>query len=135
MDLSPYVAQLRKDLASAASAGDEETRRAATLLAGAVEPAVRLALMNALSDLAAEVTSNLDDHVVDVRISGRDVNVVVTPVGGPATESAEHPESAPPPPPPRPRPPPRVTSAGSPCDCSTRSSPRPSRPPRRRASR
>ncbi|AUS80213.1 toxin-antitoxin system HicB family antitoxin [Actinoalloteichus sp. AHMU CJ021] len=105
MDLSPYVAQLRKDLASAASAGDEETRRAATLLAGAVEPAVRLALMNALSDLAAEVTSNLDDHVVDVRISGRDVNVVVTPVGGPATESAEHPESAPPPPPPPPPPP------------------------------
>ncbi|WP_016699493.1 toxin-antitoxin system HicB family antitoxin [Actinoalloteichus spitiensis] len=102
MDLSPYVAQLRKDLASAASAGDEETKRAATLLAGAVEPAIRLALMNALSDLAAEVTSNLDDHVVDLRISGRDVTVVVTPVGGPPRESTEHPKSAPPPPPPPP---------------------------------
>ena len=34
--------------------------------------------MNALSDLAAEVTASLDDHVVDVRLDGRDVRVVVS---------------------------------------------------------
>jgi hypothetical protein len=78
MDLTPYIASLREDLVTAASAGDENTRRAAEVLAAALEPAARLAIMNALSDLAAEVTASLDDHVVDVRLAGRDVQVVVT---------------------------------------------------------
>ena len=72
---------LREDLATAASAGDENTRRTAAVLAAALEPAARLAIMNALSDLAAEVTASLDDHVVDVRLDGRDVQVVVTGTG------------------------------------------------------
>ncbi|MFC4856307.1 toxin-antitoxin system HicB family antitoxin [Actinophytocola glycyrrhizae] len=78
MDLTPYIASLREDLATAASAGDESTRRTAEVLAAALEPAARLAIMNALSDLAAEVTAAQEDHVVDVRLSGRDVQVVVT---------------------------------------------------------
>jgi hypothetical protein len=88
MDLSKYVSQLREDLASAAAAGDEETRRTAALLGAAIEPSARLALMNALSDLAAEVTAALHDHVVDVRLDGRDVRVVVSadPDAEPATE-------------------------------------------------
>jgi hypothetical protein len=83
MDLTPYLESLREDLATTASAGDEQTRRAAAVLSAALEPAARLAIMNALSDLAAEVTAALDDHVVDVRLAGRDVQVVVT-----ATRSA-----------------------------------------------
>lgn len=79
MDLTPYIASLREDLATAASAGDDNTRRTAEVLAAALEPAARLAIMNALSDLAAEVTAAQEDHVVDVRLSGRDVQVVVTP--------------------------------------------------------
>lgn len=79
MDLTPYIASLREDLATAASAGDENTRRTAEVLAAALEPAARLAIMNALSDLAAEVTAAQEDNVVDVRLSGRDVEVVVTP--------------------------------------------------------
>ncbi|WP_433263826.1 toxin-antitoxin system HicB family antitoxin [Actinosynnema sp. CS-041913] len=78
MDLSPYIAQLREDLATAASAGTEDTRRTAAVLSAALEPAARLALMNALSDLAAEVTVALDGPVVEVRLDGRDVQVVVT---------------------------------------------------------
>jgi hypothetical protein len=93
MDLSQYVTQLREDLASAAAAGDEQTRRTAGLLGAAIEPAARLALMNALSDLAAEVTAALGDRVVEVRLDGRDVRVAVT--GEPAAE-------APPPEAPRP---------------------------------
>jgi hypothetical protein len=53
MDLSTYVTQLREDLASAAAAGDEQTQRTGALLGAAIEPAARLALMNALADLAA----------------------------------------------------------------------------------
>jgi hypothetical protein len=86
MDLSQYVTQLREDLASAAAAGDEQTRRTAALLGAAIEPAARLALMNALSDLAAEVTAALPDRVVEVRLDGRDVRVAVT--ADPATEPA-----------------------------------------------
>jgi HicB family len=78
MDLSKYVTQLREDLASAAAAGDEQTQRTAALLGAAVEPAARLALMNALSDLAAEVTAALPDRVVEVRLDGRDVRVSVS---------------------------------------------------------
>jgi hypothetical protein len=77
MDLTPYVTALRDDLAAAASVGDEQTARAGTALAGALEPAVRLALMNALSDLAAEVTEHLDDHTVSLRLRGREVDVAV----------------------------------------------------------
>src|SRR5829696_349627 len=92
MDLSPYIATLREDLKAAASAGDEHTVRTATVLAAAMESAARLAIMNALSDLAAEVTAALEDRVVEVRLDGRDVRVAVS--GAPAPPGA-----APPPPP------------------------------------
>lgn len=77
MDLTPYVASLRDDLAAAAAVGDEATTRAGSSLAAALEPAVRLALMNALSDLAGEVSDQLDDRTVSLRLSGREVRVVV----------------------------------------------------------
>ena len=92
MDLTPYITSLREDLTATASAGDDQTRRTAAVLSAALEPAVRLALMNALADLAAEVTTQLPGHVVEVRLDGRDVRVVVT-----GTSSDR--ESAPPPPP------------------------------------
>src|SRR4051812_12115995 len=97
MDLSQYVQQLREDLASAAAAGDEQTQRTAALLGAAIEPAARLAIMNALSDLAAEVTATLGDRVVEVRLDGRDVRVAVTgePAGEPEPEPEPRPTSGP----------------------------------------
>ncbi|QRP48720.1 toxin-antitoxin system HicB family antitoxin [Amycolatopsis sp. FDAARGOS 1241] len=99
MDLTPYIANLREDLANTASAGDEQTRRAAALLSSALEPAARLTLMNALADLAAEVTAALPGQVVDVRLDGRDVRVVVTGAAEPAGPARpEPPRNAPVPP-------------------------------------
>src|SRR5690242_14269551 len=98
MDLTPYIASLREALTTTASAGDEHTRRTAAVLAAALEPAVRLTLMTALSDLAAEVTAALEDQVVEVRLSGREVQVVVTDTSRPRREE----QSTPPPPPPPP---------------------------------
>jgi hypothetical protein len=107
MDLTPYITNLREDLTATASAGDEQTRRAAALLSGAIEPAVRLALMNALADLAAEVTASLPDHVVEVRLDGRDVRVVVT-----GSSSGEEPRRPEPPQPPQPPTPPSPFDGG-----------------------
>ena len=87
MDLTPYVAQLRDDLAAAAAAGDEQTRRTAALLGSAIEPAARLAIMNALSDLASEATAGLGDRSVEVRLHGREVRVSVS---GSATSEDPH---------------------------------------------
>ena len=92
MDLSQYVNQLRDDLAAAAGAGDEQTRQTADRLGTALEPAARLALMNALADLAAEVTTALGDRVVEVRLDGRDIRVAVS--GEPTPEPAPEPEPA-----------------------------------------
>jgi hypothetical protein len=87
MDLTPYLSQLREDLTTAASAGDEQTRHTAAVLGAALEPAARLAMMNALSDLAAEVTAALDDRVVEVRLDGRDVRVAVSSPSGTGPEA------------------------------------------------
>jgi hypothetical protein len=97
MDLTPYTASLREDLATAASAGDDQTRRTAAVLSAALEPAARLAIMNALSDLAAEVTASLEDRVVEVRLDGRDVRVVVT-CTNPHDHGPDHRDVPPPPP-------------------------------------
>src|SRR5689334_2056656 len=93
MDLSTYVTQLREDLASAAAAGDEQTQRTGALLGAAIEPAARLAVMNALSDLAAEVTEALGDRTVEVRLDGRDIRVAVS---GAAEHEQEPPRFTPP---------------------------------------
>lgn len=95
MDLTSYTAALREDLLAAAALGDPDTQRTAAALAAAVEPAARLTLMTALADLAAEVTATLDDRVVEVRLDGREVRVVVT---GDEPAPAEDPGPAPAPP-------------------------------------
>jgi hypothetical protein len=95
MDVTPYVTALREDLLAAAAAGDEQTRRTAELLAAAIDPATRLTLLNALADLAGEVTEALGDgRSVEVRLDGRQLRVAVT---EPAREAEPEPPPAPPP--------------------------------------
>jgi len=77
MDITPYVESLRHDLAAAAEAGGPEARAAAERLALALDPAVRLALMDALSQAAAEITAELPAGSVDVRLRGREPELVV----------------------------------------------------------
>ncbi|WP_305789020.1 toxin-antitoxin system HicB family antitoxin [Symbioplanes lichenis] len=78
MDLTPYLESLRADLSAAAAPAGPPVTEAATLLGGALEPAVRLTLLEALSDAAAEITTRLDGPVVDVRLRGREADFVVT---------------------------------------------------------
>jgi len=78
MELSPYVDSLRSDLMRAAEAGGSATREHAERLALALEPAVRMALLEALSHAAAEITSALRAEAVEVRLKGREPQFVVS---------------------------------------------------------
>src|SRR5690349_19200660 len=79
MDLTPYVESLRRELATAAEAGGEDARALAERLTGPLESAVRLALLDALSAAAQEITSELAPGSVDLRLRGREPSFVVTP--------------------------------------------------------
>lgn len=81
MDLSPYVESFHSDLTAAAAAGTEQTQQIAGQLASALDAALRLCLLDALSAMAAEVTATGDLGVVDIRMHGREPQVVVSAAG------------------------------------------------------
>jgi len=96
MDITPYVENLRRDLAAAAEAGGPEARAAAERLALALDPAVRLTLMDALSQAAAEITAELAAGSVEVRLRGREPELVVdVPTVPMAAAPGDAPTSAP----------------------------------------
>ena len=79
MDLTPYVESLREELAVAAEAGGDEARALAERLTAPLESAARLALLEALSEAAGEITRELAPGSVDLRLRGREPSFVVTP--------------------------------------------------------
>jgi len=95
MDITPYVESLRRDLLAAAEGASEDVRQAAERLGFALDPAARLALMEAISQAASEITAEMPAGSVDVRLDGRDLAFVVE-AGGPPAPPAP---PAPPPPP------------------------------------
>jgi len=111
MDLAPYVDQLRRELTITAAAGDEATRALAERLAATLEPAARLALLEALSAAADEITQDLAPGSVEVRLRGRDPAFVVTPP--PARPMPRQAEPAPAEAPPVPPPPPEADEGGT----------------------
>lgn len=78
MNISQYAENLRHELLVAAEAGGDEARALAERLTAPLESATRLVLLEALSDAAAEITSELAPGSVDVRLRGRDPEFVVT---------------------------------------------------------
>ena len=78
MELETYVNKLGEQLAVAASAGGDEALSLAQRLTAALESAVRLTLLDALSAAAAEITSELAPGSVEVRLRGSDPEFVVT---------------------------------------------------------
>jgi hypothetical protein len=79
MDLTPYVENLRRELAVAADAGGEEARALAERLAAPLESAVRLMLLDALSAAADEITRELAPGSVELRLRTGEPAFVVTP--------------------------------------------------------
>jgi hypothetical protein len=103
MELRPYIDGLRHELALAAAAGGDDARELAERLTAPLESATRLALLDALSEAAAEITRDLAPGSVDLRLRNREPTFVVTPA--PADQWADStPPPAPPPPDPAPAP-------------------------------
>ena len=80
MDLTKLVNALREDLRRSAQVAGDEVNVAAERLLLALEPAVRLTLMEALSQAAAEIGARLPGYAIDVRLKGREPAIVVEPV-------------------------------------------------------
>ena len=78
MELSPHVAALRADLSAAGAVGSDEVARAAGLLGDALEPALRLVLLDLLAEAAEEVSAQLPGASVEVRLRGREPELVAS---------------------------------------------------------
>ncbi|MFD7057435.1 hypothetical protein ACFWBS_57635 [Streptomyces mirabilis] len=77
MDLTPHVEALRRELVDSAEPGDATAL--AERLSVTMASATRLALLDALSVAADEITRELAPGSVHVRLRGRDPEFVVTP--------------------------------------------------------
>jgi hypothetical protein len=90
MDLNPYVDSLRRELATAAEAGGDEARALAERLTAPLESGVRLALLDALSAAADEITSDLAPGSVELRLRAGEPSFAVA-----LPELDEEPEAEP----------------------------------------
>ena len=94
MELDPYIESIHRQLEASAEAGGEEARGAVQRLVGPLDAAIRLALQDALTVAADEITVELAPGSVEVRLRGREPEFVVTPPpSDPNAESEEEPEA------------------------------------------
>ena len=76
MELTPHVDALVRDLNAIAAVGDDATAEAAARLAAALKASAGLRLLDALSEAALEVNSQLPGGHVEVRLAGQDPSLV-----------------------------------------------------------
>ena len=76
MNIAAFVEALQQDLAAVAAMGDEATAEAARRISAALEPSLRLRLMDVLGEAAVELTSQLPDGHVEVRLAGGDPELI-----------------------------------------------------------
>ncbi len=84
---------VRADLESAAAVGGEALVEAAGRLSAALDASMRLAILDALSEAAMELSSQLAAGRIDVRLAGRDVELTYV-ADAPAPPAAEEDSSA-----------------------------------------
>jgi hypothetical protein len=89
MQIDGYVQALREDLVRVAAVGDESTARAAELLSVALESAVGRRFQEALAEAALELSAQLDDGHIEVRIAGGEPELVLVQAEQQAAEPAD----------------------------------------------
>jgi hypothetical protein len=93
METTRFVDAVRADLESAAAVGGEPLVESAGRLSAALDASMRLALLDALSEAAMELSSQLSAGRIDVRLAGRDVELTYV-ADAPAPPAAEEESSA-----------------------------------------
>jgi hypothetical protein len=91
MDLTPFVDELRRELAVAAEAAGQDAVALAERLTAPLESAIRLTLLDALSAAADEITRDLAPGSVEVRLRRRDAEFAVSLPTAPEPEPAQTP--------------------------------------------
>jgi predicted transcriptional regulator len=76
MELDSYIERVQADLRATAALGNEELGRAVEHLASALESSLRVAMIEALSGGAAELSSEIAPHVVAVQIDSGEPRLV-----------------------------------------------------------
>lgn len=94
MQIDGYIQALREDLLRVASLGDETTSRAAELLSVAIEASLARRLQDVLAEAALELNAQLDAAHVEVRIAGRDPELVLVREDGSVPEAVDEAFSA-----------------------------------------
>jgi hypothetical protein len=84
MNVAAFVEALQRDLEAVAGMGDDAVAEAARRISAALEPSLRLRLMDVLGEAAVELTGQLPNGHVDLRMSGGDPELLyVEEQGGP----------------------------------------------------
>ncbi len=94
MQIDGYIQALREDLGRVAALGDEATARAAELVSVAIEASLARRLQDVLAEAALELNAQLDTAHVEVRIAGRDPELVLVREDGSAPEPVDEAFSA-----------------------------------------
>lgn len=84
MDVTAYTARLHRDLYAAGQVGGDDALAIAEKMAHALDPSIRLVLLDALVEAAGEITEDLAPGSVEVRLLGREVQFAVTTPATPA---------------------------------------------------
>jgi hypothetical protein len=90
METAKFVEQLERDLASVAALGGDAVADAAERIVQALRGSARLRLMETLGEAALEISAQLPEGHVEVRLVGPDPELVYVPA-----EPAEAPTAAP----------------------------------------
>jgi hypothetical protein len=79
MQLDAFIQGLQEDLQAAAALGDERTAATARQLSLALESSLRVRVFDLLAEAALELSGSTDDGHVEVRVAGRDPQLVFVP--------------------------------------------------------
>ena len=83
MNVAAFVEALQRDLEAVAGMGDDAAAEAARRIAAALEPSLRPRLMDVLGEAAVELTGQLPNGHVEVRLAGDPELVYVEDRSGP----------------------------------------------------
>jgi HicB family len=94
MQIDGHIQALREDLVRVAALGDESTSRAADILSVALEASLGRQIQDVLAEAALELNAQLDEAHVEVRIAGRDPELVLVREDGSVPEHVDEAFSA-----------------------------------------